>query len=114
VIGRWHSSPALWLSSPALQEHIETLKDELQAQRAEWEAEHETLRGTVEALRQAPLRQALESERQLRDELRWELERLSRPWWRRSSRSGGPCSRLFRSRVSPGKLPASQEAGSRP
>jgi vacuolar-type H+-ATPase subunit I/STV1 len=62
----------------ALQEHIETLKGELQAQRVEREAERETLRGTVEALKAA-----LEAERQLKGELRRELERLSRPWWRR-------------------------------
>jgi hypothetical protein len=37
-----------------------------------------TLRETVTALRQA-----LESERLLRDELRRELERRARPWWRR-------------------------------
>jgi hypothetical protein len=33
------------------------------------------------------LRQALEAERQLRGELRRELERLSRPWWRRFMRA---------------------------
>ena len=37
-----------------------------------------TLRETVTALRQA-----LDSERLLRDELRRELERRARPWWRR-------------------------------
>jgi hypothetical protein len=51
---------------------------ELADLRADREAERQTLRGTVEALKQA-----LEAERLLRDELRRELERLSRPWWRR-------------------------------
>jgi predicted RNase H-like nuclease (RuvC/YqgF family) len=40
------------------------------------------LRGSVEALKAA-----LEAERQLRDELRRELDRRSRPWWRRLTRA---------------------------
>ena len=45
---------------------------------AEREAERQSLRRTVNALKQA-----LEAERQHKAEMRQELERARRPWWRR-------------------------------
>ncbi len=47
------------------------------------EAEKEASAAPVLRESMEALKAALESERQLKGELRRELERLSRPWWRR-------------------------------